>query len=353
MKQRIMVIPGDGIGPEVVAQGVRALQTMEKKMGMSLDFTWKDWGADRWLKDGVGLPKDALAEISRHDAVYFGAIGDPRIPDGAHAREILLGMRFGLDLYANVRPIKLQLPELSILKRQADVNVVIIRENTEDSYVALGGNFKRGTNDEVAIDESIHTRKGVERIIRYAFEYAQKQSYSKVTLGDKSNAIGFGGSLWQRVFWEVATEYPKITANHRYVDVLAMELVVSPELFQVIVASNLFGDILSDIGAGLVGGLGLAASGNIHPGRPGLFEPVHGSAPNIAGKNESNPLAAILSAAMMMDFLEMPQAARLLQAAVKFSLQEKITTHDIGGNANTTEVGDFICEFIKNSQASS
>jgi len=349
MKKRVMVIPGDGIGPEVIEQGVRVLKLACDKFGHSLEFTWKDWGANKWLKEGVALPQDGLAEILEHDAVYFGAIGDPRIPDSAHAREILLGMRFGLDLYANVRPLKLQLPELGILKRPADINIVIIRENTEDSYVALGGNFKRNSMDEVSIDESIHTRKGVERIVRYAFEYAKNHGLSLVTLGDKSNAIGFGGSLWQRVFKLVAMEYPLIKAEHRFVDVLAMEMVVSPEKFQVIVASNLFGDILSDIGAGLIGGLGLAASANIHPGKVGLFEPVHGSAPNIAGKNEANPIAAMLSASMMLNFLNMPQPAQLLQDAVKSSLQEKICTKDLHGNCSTVEVGNFVEDFIKKS----
>ena len=305
----------------------------------------KDWGAEKWLKEGVGLPEGALEDLTNnYDAVYFGALGDPRIPDMAHGREILLGMRFGLDLYVNMRPIQLLAETFCPIKEKGpdDVNFIVFRENTEDLYVSMGGNFKAGTPHEVAVDESVHTRHGVERIIRYAFEFARNQGRKKVTLGDKSNAVRFGGQLWQRTFKEVAALYPEIETDHFFVDVLAMELVRRPEHFDVIVTGNLFGDILSDLGAGLVGGLGMAASGNMHPGKIALFEPVHGSAPDIAGQGKANPLAALVTGAMMMTYLGENTIAQAIEESVKEVIESGEVTHDLGGTLNTAQAGEAV-----------
>lgn len=335
--RKICVISGDGIGPEVTAVGCAILDKLNQKYELGLELIEKDWGANKWLEEGVGLPEGALDDLrSNYDAIYFGALGDPRIPDMAHGREILLGMRFGLDLYANVRPVS----------NRNDINLTIIRENTEDSYTSIGGNFKQGTVDEVAIDESIHTYKGVRRIIEYAFEYAVSKNRSHVTLGDKANAIRYGGSLWQRVFKEMAAKYPNIQTSHRYVDVLAMELVMKPQAFDVIVTSNLFGDILSDLGAGLVGGIGLAASANLHPGSIGLFEPVHGSAPDIAGQGIANPLAAAMTAGMMLEYLGAKQAAKDIQTAASRCLQNGPKSPDLGGHATTREVQAYLLNVL-------
>jgi 3-isopropylmalate dehydrogenase len=344
-RRRIAVVPGDGIGIEVLAAQKHVLALVDARRHLGLELVDKDWGADRWLKEKVGLPKGALDELREHyDAVTFGALGDPRIPDMAHGREILLGMRQGLDLYANMRPIRCLDDSLSPLKGKGEreIDFVCFRENTEDMYVSLGGVFKQGTADEVAQDISINTRKGVERVIRHAFEYARKTNRPRVTMCDKHNAIRFGGGLWMRTFEAVAKDYPTIVADHLFVDVAAMEFVRKPERFSVVVCNNLFGDILTDLGAALGGGLGLAASANIHPGRIGLFEPVHGSAPDIAGKGIANPLAAFLTASLMLDFLEAPAEAALLDDAVRACIKRGPKTPDMGGAATTAAVTDFV-----------
>ena len=340
-RRRIAVVPGDGIGVEVIREGCELLSFLDEKHALGLELVHMDWGAERWLKDKVGLPKGALEELSSSfDAVYFGALGDPRIPDMAHGREILLGMRQGLDLYVNLRPVKVLDARFCPLKDKgpAHVDMVIFRENTEDMYVSFGGNLKQGTPDEVAIDESVNTRKGVERIVRAAFDYARANGRKKVTMSDKSNAIRFGGGLWQRTWKSVAAEYTDIATDHLFVDVAAMEMVRAPERFDVVVTNNLFGDILSDLGAGLVGSLGLAASGNLHPGRIGLFEPVHGSAPDIAGKGVANPLAAFLTASMMLTFLDAKEAATALDRAVQDVVTRGHVTKDLGGALSTRDV---------------
>ncbi len=342
-RRRIAVVPGDGIGLEVIREGRALLELLNERRGLGLELVDKDWGAELWLREKVGLPPGALDELRvEYDAVYFGALGDPRIPDMAHGREILLGMRQGLDLYANVRPVKVLDEAMCPLKGKGpkEVDFVVIRENTEDLYVSMGGRFKKGTPDEVAIDESVNTYKGVERVVRYAFEHAVKSGRKKVTMTDKSNAVRFGGGLWQDTFKAVAKEFPAIEADHLFVDVAAMELVRAPERFDVIVGNNLFGDILSDIGAGLVGSLGLAASANLHPGRIGLFEPVHGSAPDIAGQGKANPLAAFLTASLLLEFLDCPEEARVVDEAVGDCLKEKLVTPDLGGTKSTAEVGE-------------
>jgi 3-isopropylmalate dehydrogenase len=335
-KKRIAIIPGDGIGREVIPEAVKVITAS----GAAVELTHFDWSAERFLADRVTVPPDGFAMLGREfDAIMVGAFGDPRVPSNIHAKEILLGMRFKMDLYANVRPVRLLDSGLCPLKgiEPKDIDFVVIRENTEGVYVDAGGFFKQGTGDEVAIQEDINTRKGVERVVRYAFEYCerhQKQDGSprkRVLMCDKSNAMTYVGGLWQRVFKEVSREYPQITAEHMYVDALCMQMVRDPRQFDVIVTNNMFGDIITDLAAGLQGGLGMAASGNIHPGKTSMFEPVHGSAPPIAGKNIANPFGAILTAAMMLAHLGMATEAAKIEAAVLEAVRQKKTTHFLGG----------------------
>src|SRR6266436_6340596 len=346
-KKRIAVIPGDGIGKEVIPQAVRVLEAV----GADLAFTHFDWGADRYLADKTTVPPDGFAMLARDfDAILLGAFGDPRVPSNIHAKEILLGMRFRMDLYANVRPVRLLDTSLCPLKgvEPKDIDFVVVRENTEGVYVDAGGVFKPGTPDEIAVQEDINTRKGVERVIRYAFEYCErhkKQGGSprhRVLMCDKSNASTHAGGLWQRVFKEVSKEYPQITAQHLYVDALCTQMVRDPRQFDVIVTNNMFRDIITDLAAGLQGGLGMAASGNIHPGKASMFEPVHGSAPPIAGKNVANPFGAILTAAMMLGHLGLARAAEKIEGAVLEAVRQKRTTQDIGGALGTREAGEWV-----------
>ena len=350
-KKRIAVIPGDGIGKEVIPQAVNAI----KASGAAVEMTDFDWGADRYLRDGTTVPPDGFAMLTRDfDAILVGAFGDPRVKTNIHAKEILLGMRFKMDLYANVRPVRLLDAALCPLKgvEPKDVDFVVVRENTEGVYTDAGGVFKQGTPDEIATQEDINTRKGVERIVRYAFEYCQTHNKldgsprSKVLMCDKSNAMTHAGGLWQRVFKAVSGEYPKITAQHMYVDALCMQMVRDPRQFDVIVTNNMFGDIITDLAAGLQGGLGMAASGNIHPGRTSMFEPVHGSAPPIAGKNQANPLGAILTAAMMLWNLGFEKEADKIEAAVLEAVRQKKTTQDVGGSLGTREAGDWVANAV-------
>jgi 3-isopropylmalate dehydrogenase len=350
-KKRIAVIPGDGIGKEVIPQAVQVMQAA----GAAVELTSFDWGADRYLADKTTVPSDGFSMLARDfDAVLVGAFGDPRVPSNIHAREILLGMRSKMDLYANVRPVRLMDASLCPLKgvEPKDVDFVVIRENTEGVYGDLGGVFKQGTPDEVAIQEDVNTRKGVERIIRYAFEYCASHSKldgsprRRVLMCDKSNALTHAGGLWQRVFKEVAVEYPRIETQHMYVDALALQMVRDPRPFDVIVTNNLFGDILTDLAAGLQGGLGMAASGNLHPGETSMFEPVHGSAPTMAGQNIANPFGAILTAAMMLAHLEMNAEAEKIEAAVLQAVQQKMTTQDLGGTAGTREAGEWVANKV-------
>lgn len=343
--KRIAVIPGDGIGPEVIAEAVSTLKSAQELYGFELSLTSFDWGAEKYLSTGVTLPDGALQMLAaEYEAILAGAFGDPRVRDNKHAADILLGMRSGLDLYINLRPIKLIDERLCPLKgrKPADVDFVVFRENTEGMYVFVGGNFKKNSADEIAVQEEINTRKGVERIITAAFEYARTHGRKRVTMSDKSNVLTYGHDLWQRTFKEVAAGYSDIEANHLYVDVLTMWMALDPGRFDVIVTNNLFGDIVTDLGAALQGGLGMAASGNIHPGRVSLFEPVHGSAPQFAGKNVSNPIAAILTASMMLDYLELAEAAAGIERAVEAAVRAGETTVDIGGRLSTTEAGEAI-----------
>src|SRR4030081_3465861 len=305
---RIAVIPGDGIGREVTPEAAKVLRAVAAAGNRTLEVFEFDWGADRYLREGVSLPPGAVGMWrDEFDAILFGALGDPRVPTNQHAADILLGLRFNLDLYVNARPVELlheRLPHLRD-RTEKDVRIMVFRENTEGLYVGVGGFFKKGTADEIAVQEDVNSRKGVERIIRYAFEYARKKGLKRVCMSDKSNAMTFAHDLWQRVFQLVRQEYPEIESRHLYIDTLAMEIVRDPRQFDVIVTCNLFGAIISDLGAQLAGGLGLAPSGNIHPGSTSLFEPVHGSAPNIAGKGIANPSGAVLASALMLDHLDL------------------------------------------------
>ncbi len=360
--KRIAVIPGDGIGKEVIPQAIKVMQAA----GANITLTLFDWGADRYLADQVTVPPGGFAHLERDfDAILVGAFGDPRVPSNIHAREILLGMRSQMDLYANVRPVRLLDAGLCPLKgiEAQDLDFVVIRENTEGVYGDLGGVFKQGTADEVAIQEDINTRKGVERVVRYAFELCAASNKldgsprRRVLMCDKSNAMTHAGGLWQRVFKEVASAYPRIETQHMYVDALAMQMVRDPRGFDVIVTNNMFGDILTDLAAGLQGGLGVAASANLRAGhtssspigsRPigspqiGMFEPVHGSAPPIAGKNIANPFGAILTAAMMLAHMGMTVESQRIEAAVQAAVRQKRTTSDIGGTLGTREAGDWV-----------
>ena len=350
-RKRIAVIPGDGIGQEVIPQALKAVQAS----GADVELSEFDWGADRYLRDGVTVPPDGFAMLDRDfDAILAGAFGDPRVKTNIHAKEILLGMRFQMDLYANVRPVRLLDASLCPLKgvEPKDVDFVVIRENTEGVYTDAGGVFKRGTPDEIAIQEDINTRKGVERIVRYAFKYCERHAKldgsprRSVLMCDKSNAMTHAGGLWQRVFKEVGSEYPQIAGQHMYVDALCMQMVRDPRGFDVVVTNNMFGDIITDLAAGLQGGLGMAASGNIHPGKTSMFEPVHGSAPPIAGKNMANPFGAILTAAMMLAHLGLARESEKIEAAVLEAVRQKKITSDIGGALGTREAGDWVANRI-------
>ena len=347
--KRIAVLPGDGIGRDVIPEAIKVLNAC----GAAIETAEFDWGVARYMADGVTVPPDGFAMLERDfDAILVGAFGDPRVPTNTHAKEILLGMRFKMDLYANVRPVRLLDAGLCPLKgiEPKDLDFVVIRENTEGVYVDSGGVFKQGTDDEVAIQEDINTRKGVERIIRYAFDYCEKHTKldhsprKRVLMSDKSNAMTHAGGLWQRVFKEVSREYPQIKAEHIYVDALCMQMVRDPRQFDVIVTNNMFGDIITDLAAGLQGGLGMASSGNIHPGKTSMFEPVHGSAPPIAGKNIANPMGAMLTSAMMLNHLGLTAEAAKIERAVLEAVHRRKTTQDIGGMLGTREVGDWVAE---------
>jgi 3-isopropylmalate dehydrogenase len=350
-RNRIAVIPGDGIGQEVIPQAVKVIAAS----GANVELTDFDWGADRYLREGVTVPPGGFAMLGRDfDAVLVGAFGDPRVKTNIHAKEILLGMRFKMDLFANVRPVRLLDAALCPLKgvEPNHVDFVVLRENTEGVYTDAGGVFKPGTADEIATQEDINTRKGVERIIRYAFQYCQQHTKrdgsprNRVLMCDKSNAMTHAGGLWQRVFKEVSSEYPSITAQHMYVDALCMQMVRDPRQFDVIVTNNMFGDIITDLAAGLQGGLGMAASGNIHPGKTSMFEPVHGSAPPIAGKNIANPCGAILTAAMMLRHLDFTSQADKIEAAVLEAVRHNKTTQDVGGTLGTREAGEWVAKQV-------
>jgi 3-isopropylmalate dehydrogenase len=343
--KKIAVVPGDGIGKEVIPAAMDVIRAT----GAAVKFTEFDWSADRYLKDGVSIPADGFAMLGRDfDAVFLGALGDPRVKTNQHAKDILLGMRFKMDLYANVRPVKLLDEYLCPLKNTGleDVNFTVIRENTEGVYGDMGGWFKKDTPDELATQEDINTRKGVERVIRFAFEYARAHGRKRVMMSDKSNVMTYAGGLWQRTFAAVAAEYPDIEKQHMLVDALCLQMVREPKSLEVIVTNNMFGDIITDLAAAIQGGLGMASSGNIHPGKTSMFEPVHGSAPQIAGKNMANPMGAILSAAMMLAHIGFVNEAKRMEDAVLAAVREKKTTVDVGGTMGTRECAEGIAKRV-------
>jgi 3-isopropylmalate dehydrogenase len=345
--QKIAVIPGDGIGPEVVRVGVRVLERLAERHGYPLELVHYDFGAERYLADGTTFPDEAAAQIRDEcSAVLLGALGDPRVPDLRHARDILFGLRFGLDLYCNIRPVVCLSDRLMPLagRSASDCNFTVFRENTEGIYVGMGGWFKKGTPDEIAISEDVNTRKGVERIIRAAFEFARRHDRKRVHMADKSNAMKHAHELWYRAFFEIAEEYPEIDAQHVYVDAMCLYMIQDPTQFDVVVTCNLFGDIVTDLGAALQGGMGMAASGNVHPGRVSMFEPVHGSAPPLAGKDQANPLATVLTVGMMMTHLGYPEEEARLTALVRRAVETGHCTSEVGGRLGTRATGDWLVE---------
>jgi 3-isopropylmalate dehydrogenase len=346
----IAILPGDGIGPEVMAQARRALHFYRDKKKLPLDLWELDLGAERYMRDGTTFPKEIADRIQNEAAaVLLGALGDPRVPNLDYARDILFGLRFGLDLYANMRPVKALADRLVPLKERTakDVDFVVFRENTEGIYVNIGGQFKKGTPDEIAINEDVNTRKGVERLVRAGFDYAKKHGKKTVHMADKSNAMAHAHELWKRCFFEVAREYPGIEAKHVYVDALCLYLVQDPRPFEVVVTNNLFGDIVTDLGAGLQGGLGMAASANVHyadPKRVAMFEPVHGSAPPLVGKDLANPIASFLTVGMMLAHLGWPEEEARIEAICTKAIETGNCTPDVGGKKGTLAVGDWLME---------
>ncbi len=343
---KVAVIGGDGIGPEVVEAAIPAIERAARADGGEIAWEQLPYGADHYLKTGETLPDRAFQHLRDDvDAILVGALGDPRVPDQRHARDILLGLRFRLDLYINFRPCVLLHPDLCPLKSPAQIDFVIFRENTEGLYLARGSSKNVGTPDEEQIAEEVNTAPKVRRIICAAFEWARAHGKTRVTMADKSNAIP-AHHIWQRSFAKVGDEFPGIGREHYYIDALAMQLVKRPEQFQVIVTNNMFGDILSDLGAQLVGGLGIAPSANLHPGRAGLFEPVHGSAPKYAGKGTANPMATILTGALMLEQLGLVDGATRLTEAVKRVLAAGVRTPDLGGKATTGEVAEAVAAAV-------
>jgi len=345
---KIAIIPGDGIGVEVMGEARRVLAALD--VCDSLNFELVDWdlGAERYLRDGIAITDEEFHALAHeHDAVFLGALGDPRVPGMEHIKAILLGLRFKLDLYVNFRPCVLPAPSLSPLAGiESSFRIDTFRENTEGLYTGLGGSFKTDTPDEIAIEKDIHTRKGVERIVRAAFEYAESRGRRRVTLVDKANVQEFVGGLWRKVFLEVGQDHPGILGDTMYVDAMAMDLVRRPELYEVIVTSNLFGDIISDLAAEVTGGLGLAPSANIHPGQYALFEPVHGSAPDIAGQGIANPIGAIRCVSLMLEYFGYDHLGERVEAGVLASIENGTTTPDLGGSASTEQVGSWIASYV-------
>jgi 3-isopropylmalate dehydrogenase len=353
---KIAVVPGDGIGKEVVPEGLKLLALASKKFGFSYTTDHYPFGAEHYLETGITLPDSALKELGEHDAILFGAVGaDPRgnakIPQGLIETDVLLKMRFGLDQYINLRPTRLLpgVPTPLANIGPADIDMIIVRENTEGLYSQSGGFLYKDTPYEVADQIEVTTRRGVERCIRYAFEYAIAHKRKKVTLVAKTNVLRFAHNLWMRAFEQIKKDYSQIETDYHHVDACTMYMVTKPKVYDVIVTTNMFGDIITDLGAAIQGGMGMAASGNINPTKQtaSMFEPVHGSAPDIAGKGYANPIATFLSVAMMLDFLGQPQAAAAINQACRDVVADKKNhTRDLGGTASTSQVGDAVCARI-------
>jgi 3-isopropylmalate dehydrogenase len=350
-RHQIAVLPGDGIGEEVIRQALRVMDAAAELEGFVLERKFHPYGADHYLATGEAMPAAALEEMGKAEAILLGAIGDPRVETGYLERAIIWGVRQTFDLYVNLRPIKLYDARFCPLKGKGpeDVDLVVVRENTEDAYAGLGGIHRIGTPHEVAVAEMIYTRDGVERVIRYAFQFAKKRDKNgapRLTLVDKANAIR-AQDIWTRTFAEVAKEYPGVETDHAYIDAACMWMVKNPEWFDVVVTPNLFGDIITDLGAMVQGGMGIAASGNIHPGRVSMFEPIHGSAPKYRGQNRANPLAAIEAGRMLFEHVgEAAAAARIGSAVRQVLVGGRVTSLSAGAHA-TDEIGDYVLEALE------
>lgn len=350
MTYKIGVIPGDGTGPEVVREGLKVLEAAGRRFGFACELIQYDFGGERYLRTGETLPDSALEEIRKLDAIFLGAIGHPDVKPGILEQGILLKLRFSLDQYINLRPVKLYPGVETPIKGKGpeDVDFVVVRENTEGLYAGAGGFLKKGTPDEVAIQESINTRKGVERCVRFAFEYTRKRNKRKeLTLCGKTNVLTYAFDLWQRTFNEVAAEYPDVKADYAHVDAITMWFVKNPEWFDVIVTDNMFGDIITDLGAMIQGGMGIAAGANINPEGVSMFEPIGGSAPKYTGKNAINPLAAICAVGLMLETLGEAEAAHSIESAVMKVTGTKLKSMAAGKMGYTTsEVGDMVAELV-------
>jgi len=347
---KIAVLAGDGTGPEVIREGLKVLEAAAQKTGFKYETTTYDFGGDRYLATGEVLPESAIEEFKSHDAIFLGAIGHPDVKPGILEKGILLALRFALDQYINLRPVKLYPGVWTPIKDKGpeEIDFVVVRENTEGLYAGGGGFLKKGTPDEVAIQESINTRKGVERCCRYAFDYARKRNKDKkLTLVGKTNVLTFAFDLWERTFYEVANDYPDITTDYAHVDATCMWMIKNPEWFDVLVTDNMFGDIITDLGAMIQGGMGIAAGGNINPNGVSMFEPIGGSAPKYTGKNVINPLAAIGAVQMMLEQLGEEKAAGLVDCAIARVTSEKLKSLAAGRMGySTTEVGDMAAQFV-------
>jgi len=350
---RIAVIPGDGIGKEVISEGIKCLKTLSEIFeDLQFQFEYFPWGSEYYLQHGRMMPEDGLKILKNFDAIYLGAVGDPRIPDDITLHGLLLPIKMGFDLYVGLRPVYLfkgiESPLVNI--SEGEIDIVVIRENTEGEYSNIGGIVGMGER-ELAVQSGLFTRKGVERIITFAFEYARDKGRKKVTSITKSNAQRYGMVLWDRIFREVSSRFPEIKTESKLIDAACMDVVRNPKGYDVIVASNLFADILSDLTASVTGGMGLAPGASFNPNDksyPGFFDPVHGSAPDITGKGIANPIAAILTAKMILDYLGEDEAAALLYKAVKKNLSErKVRTVDLGGRSRSNEVGDNIIRILR------
>lgn len=345
---KIAVIPGDGTGPEVVREGLKVLDAAAQKFGFHYETETYDFGGDRYLRTGETVPESAVEELRAHDAILLGAIGHPEVKPGILEKGILLYLRFELDLYINLRPVKLYPGVDTPLKDKGpdEIDFVVVRENTEGLYAGAGGFLKQGTPDEVAVQESVNTRKGVERCLRYAFDYCQRRNKrNKLTLCGKTNVLTYAWDLWERTFHELGKEYPGIERDYAHVDATVMWMVKNPEWFDVIVTDNMFGDIITDLGAMVQGGMGIAAGGNINPETVGMFEPIGGSAPKYTGQNVINPLAAISSVSMMLDTLGETDAAKGVENAIMNVCENNIKSLSAGKMGySTSEVGDLVCK---------
>lgn len=348
---QIAVIPGDGIGPEVTREACKVLKAIAEREGFKYRIVNYDFGGERYLRTGETLPEAALKELEQMDAIYLGAVGDPRVEPGILEKGILLKLRFSLDQYINLRPVKLYPGVWTPLRDKGpeDIDFVVVRENTEGLYLGVGGFVRKDSPDEVAIQEMVNTRKGVERCIRYAFEYARRRNREKkVTLCDKANVLTYAHDLWRRAFKTVGEEYSDIKKDHAFVDATCMWMVKNPEWFDVIVTCNMFGDIITDLGAMIQGGMGIAAGANINPNGVSMFEPIHGSAPKYAGKNVINPMAAICAMQMLLEIIGEGRAAKLVDSAVTRSLGSgKIKDLSTRSGLRTDEIGDIVVKYIR------